>query len=163
VSMPPSIPPGWYADPGSPGSSGQRWWSGVGWTEHLAVTEAPAAPSVAVSSPDATSATGELIEDPARDFLRNNRALLNASHVFELATGILIVFNHLILALYLLSLPIAVTALILEIIILRRHRRLGDVTIMVSILHVFIGSVGILYFMFIFIDATIRFVGQHAA
>jgi hypothetical protein len=56
VSMPPSIPPGWYADPGSPGSANQRWWSGVAWTEHvttptlLTFSTAPFAPTAATQA-----------------------------------------------------------------------------------------------------------------
>jgi hypothetical protein len=33
------VPAGWYTDPG--GSSGQRWWDGTAWTDHL-LPEAPA-------------------------------------------------------------------------------------------------------------------------
>jgi hypothetical protein len=38
-----AIPAGWYADPAQPGA--QRWWSGIGWTEHTHV------PAPAVAAP----------------------------------------------------------------------------------------------------------------
>ncbi|MFK4728823.1 DUF2510 domain-containing protein [Agromyces mediolanus] len=46
------IAPGWYPDPA--GGGGQRWWDGIGWTEHLAPAAAPAA-SAAPAVPGAPS------------------------------------------------------------------------------------------------------------
>ena len=44
-STPPTVPAGWYPDPDVPG--GQRWWSGIGWTEYR--TPPAAAPQYATS------------------------------------------------------------------------------------------------------------------
>jgi len=48
--------PGWYADPGD--SGGQRWWSGIGWTESVQIPARPAQapPPAAVAGPAAAEA-----------------------------------------------------------------------------------------------------------
>jgi hypothetical protein len=44
------IAAGWYPDPA--GSGGQRWWDGIGWTQHLAPPQQPAPSPAAVPSGD---------------------------------------------------------------------------------------------------------------
>ncbi|MCM3658039.1 DUF2510 domain-containing protein [Agromyces mediolanus] len=47
------ITPGWYPDPA--GGGGQRWWDGIGWTEHVA-PGVPAAPAPAAPLADPPAA-----------------------------------------------------------------------------------------------------------
>ncbi len=55
-STPTNVPAGWYPDPTDP--SWQRWWDGVGWTEH-------AVPAASVSAPVAQTYTAPYPQAPA--------------------------------------------------------------------------------------------------
>jgi hypothetical protein len=90
----PPPPAGWYPDPG--GSPNQRWWSGIGWTDHLAPLEGhvPEAatvdptPSVPMSrvphSPDPTSPP-----DPefAADRFDVRQRFKLSTNVYEVSAG----------------------------------------------------------------------------
>lgn len=51
----PGVPPGWYPD----GTGGQRWWDGVGWTDHVQHPPAPQPVAPAYSTPAAEPWSGQ--------------------------------------------------------------------------------------------------------
>jgi Protein of unknown function (DUF2510) len=198
VSMPPSIPPGWYADPGSPGSATQRWWSGVAWTEHVTTPALPVALATSVASTVPTQAATRVappalelmtwreiftgirrigvrnffrgmrtserppIDDyPALKFLRDNKALVVTSHVFEAATIVLLFAQSGILALGVLELLVAITTLVLDIVVLARRRHIMHVSFGSGLLQLSVGIIGIGWFVWVFVRATALFISQH--
>lgn len=152
MDSPSSAPAGWYADPRAPDGGTQRWWDGDSWTSHTSVDETVVStgstPIRELHSPGAPT----LVKPP--DF-----GLRLASHVLEVLTVILAVFT-ISVALIVLGSLIALTTLIIEIVIVVRRKRRGELTITTVIGHLWVGAAGVIWFAFVWIHGIVVFLGH---
>jgi hypothetical protein len=147
-------PAGWYPDPNSSNAESRRWWDGTVWTAHVS-TEPDQRPPVRRSkgSDETESAADANISKPP-DF-----GLRLTSHIFEATTIILAFFNVSVVLIALGSL-VALATLSIEIAVLARFRRRGELTAGRVFSHLLVGTLGVVWFAIIWIHGISLFLGQ---
>lgn len=135
-----SVPPGWYPDPVKPDETAKRWWNGTRWTTRvLSASDDPNAPEQPMSA------------WPER---RTNLGLRIVSHVLELATIVLVIYDN-SLGLTIVGSVVTIATLVIEIVVVLDNRRAGTLRPVAVVLHLLVGAGATIFFAYVWVHAII--------